>query len=70
MVAEMQPQLADIVIGKPETFKDQLKWILSNENVFTINLYEAGIGELIEQIFREEIAGKGAVRATLKKYLD
>ena len=69
MVAEMQPQLADIVIGKPETFKDQLKWILSNENVFTINLYEAGIGELIEQIFREEIAGKGAVRATVQKYL-
>jgi len=32
-------------------------------------LYEAGIGEKIEEMFLEEIAGTGAVRATLKKYL-
>lgn len=69
MAAEMQERLADIVIGDPSTLKDQLKWILSNENVFFINLYEAGIGELIEEIFREEIAGPGAVRATVQKYL-
>ncbi len=69
MAEEMQKQLSDIVIGDPSSLKDQLKWILSNENVFYINLYEAGIGELIEEIFREEIAGKGAVRATVQKYL-
>lgn len=69
MVDEMKEQLAGIVIGDPSSFKDQLKWILSNENVFYINLYEAGIGELIEEIFREEIAGPGAVRATVQKYL-
>ena len=69
MVEEMKEQLAGIVIGDPSSFKDQLKWILSNENVFYINLYEAGIGELIEDIFREEIAGPGAVRATVQKYL-
>lgn len=69
MTEEVRESLSDIVIGDPSTLKDQLKWFLSNENVFYINLYEAGIGELIEQIFREEIAGVGAVRATVKKYL-
>lgn len=69
MAEEMQERFADIKVGDPSTFTDQLKWILSNENVFYINLYDAGIGELIEQIFREEIAGPGAVRATVQKYL-
>lgn len=69
MAKEMQERLADIVIGDPSSLTDQLKWILSNENVFFINLYEAGIGELIEEIFREEIKGPGAVRATVQKYL-
>mgnify|MGYP000623997266 CR=1 FL=1 len=33
------------------------------------DLYEAGIGERIEEMFLEEIAGPGAVRNVLKKYL-
>lgn len=69
MAEEMQRQLASVAFGEPDSLKDQLKWILSNENVFFINLYEAGIGDLIEQIFREEIAGPGAVRTTIQKYL-
>ena len=69
MAEEMQKKLSTIVIGEPSSLTDQLKWILSNENVFFINLYKAGIGTLIEEIFREEIAGPGAVRATLQKYL-
>ena len=39
-------------------------------NIFGSDLYEAGIGDLIEDLFKEELAGPGAVRATLKKYLD
>ena len=69
MAEEMQKRLSTIKIGEPSSFTDQLKWILSNENVFYINLYTAGIGTLIEEIFREEIAGPGAVRATVRKYL-
>lgn len=44
--------------------------ILSNANIFGSDLYADGIGELVEEYFREEIAGPGAVRSTLKKYLD
>ena len=69
MAKEMQERLADIVIGDPSSLTDQLRWFLSNENVFFVNLYDAGIGELIEEIFREEIKGPGAVRATVQKYL-
>lgn len=69
MLPELQKQLAGIEFGKPETCQGQLKPILSNANIFGVDLYQAGIGELIEQMFCEQIAGPGAVRATLKKYL-
>ncbi len=69
MVPELVKALEGIEVGKPETYTGQLKGILSNANIFGIDLYEAGIGEKIEEMFLEEIAGVGAVRATLKKYL-
>ncbi len=69
MVPEMQEKMAGIVVGEPSSLKEQLKGILSNENIFAVDLYQAGIGEKIEEIFREEIEGPGAVRKTLKKYL-
>ena len=69
MKEELQEQLKGIVLGHPETFQDQLKPILSNERLFFINLYEAGLGEKIEGMFREMIAGTGAVKATLHKYM-
>ena len=69
MNEELQEQLKDIVIGKPETFKDQLKPILSNERLFFTDLYKAGVGEKIENMFREMIAGPGAVRDTIHKYV-
>lgn len=68
MLAQMQAAVAGIELGKPDSVGDRLKPVLSNANIFGSDLYEAGIGEKIEQIFTEEIAGPGAVRATLKKY--
>ncbi len=69
MNEELTEQLGTIVVGEPNTFADQLKPILSNERLFYINLYEAGVGEKIEEMFREMIAGKGAVKATIHKYV-
>ncbi len=69
MNEELQEQLGDIVVGKPETLKDQLKPVLSNESLFFTDLYKAGVGEKVEEMFREMIAGKGAVKATLHKYI-
>lgn len=69
MTGEITEALKDIVIGQPNTLKDQLKPILSNEKIFFTDLYKNGLGEKIEGFFREMIAGKGAVRATIDKYM-
>lgn len=69
MNEEIQEQLKHIVVGRPETFTDQLKPILSNERIFFINLYQTGLGEKIETMFCEMIAGPGAIKATIHKYV-
>ena len=69
MLAKMQEHVKNIRIGDRTLPKDALKPILSNDKIFAVNLYEAGLGEKIEAMFLELIEGKGAVRNTLKKYL-
>ena len=69
MLCELTDILKEIEVGKPETYKGQLKTILSNKNIFGSDLYEAGLGDLIEEMFKKEIAEPGAVRKTLKEYL-
>jgi len=69
MLESLTEAVKGIELGKPETVGDKLKPVLSNENIFGSDLYAAGLGEKIEELFKEEIAGKGAVRATLVKYL-
>lgn len=66
---EIQEQFKDIVVGKPETLKNQLKPILSNERLFFTDLYKDGVGEKVETMFREMIAGPGAVKAAIHKYV-
>lgn len=70
MNEEIQEQFKDIVVGKPETFTNQLKSILSNERLFFTDLYKDGVGEKIETMFREMLAGPGAVKATIHKYVN
>ena len=69
MNEEIQEQLKDIVVGKPETFTDQLKPILSNERIFFVDIYTTGLGEKIETMFREMLVGPGAVKATVHRYI-
>lgn len=69
MKEEIQEQLKDIAAGQPETYKGQLKPILSNERMFFTNMYEAGLGETIERMFCEMLEGPGAVRAAIHKYV-
>jgi fructuronate reductase len=69
MNEELQEQLASIDVCDPSSLKDQLRPILSNARIFGSDLYQAGIGELIEEMFRSMLEGKGAVRRTLVRYL-
>lgn len=48
---------------------EKLHGILEDSRIFGVNLYEVGLAEKVLQYFNELIAGKGAVRATLKKYV-
>lgn len=69
MLPSLKEQLKGIRAGEPESYHGQLKDILGNEALFGISLYEAGIADKVEAMFIEELAGAGAVRETLKKYL-
>lgn len=44
--------------------------ILSNSDLFGLDLYETGLGNKIENMYSEMMAGKGAIRSTIEKYLD
>ena len=70
LLAEVQPCVAGIELGRPDTAAGRLRPILSNAKIFGSDLYAVGLGEKIENYFAELIAGPGAVRAVLTKYLD
>lgn len=63
------PYVENIKLGDTGSFHSQLQPILSDKRIFGLDLYNAGVAELVEKYFEELVAGKGAVRATLKKYV-
>ena len=67
-LADLAPQVSGIKLGQKGPFTKTLKPILEDEKIFGVNLYSAGLGEKVEHLFEELVAGKGAVAATLKKY--
>ncbi len=69
MLEELTGKLKSVVWNDPKSYSGQLKDILSNDRIFGIDLYKAGLGEKIESLFKEELLGVGAVRATLKNHL-
>ncbi len=69
MLDELQKQLAGIKLGDPDSVDDKLIPILSNDVLFASDLVEIGLADKIEGMFKELIAGPGAVRETLHKYM-
>ncbi len=69
MLAELQGYLEGIKLGDVASAAGKLQPILSNAVLFGVDLYAVGLGEKIEGMFAELIAGPGAVRATLTKYV-
>ena len=67
MLDTVCPLVAGISLGDTD-IHEAVAPILSNEKIFGVNLYEVGMGELVEQYFVEMLAGKGAIQATLEKY--
>jgi fructuronate reductase len=69
MLETLRSQLSGVKPGDGSGVGDSLQPILSNTNLFGVNLYEVGLGTRIEGYFGEMIAGNNAVRETLRKYL-
>ncbi len=69
LLESLRPHLAAVRLGEPSSAQGALRPILSDRRIFSVDLYEVGLGEKIEGYFAEMIAGPGAVRATLQKYL-
>ena len=65
----LQKQLEGIQFGNPSSVGDKLRPILAYKEIFASDLVQAGLADKIEGMFRELLAGPGAVRATLQKYL-
>lgn len=56
-------------VVNPEGIKTVLQPVLTNEKIFGVDLEIVGMADAVCTYFGEMLAGKGAVRATLKKYL-
>jgi len=69
LAEEVHARLADVKFGVPSSLTDQLRPVLSNESIFFTDLYAAGIGEKTEEMFREMIAGPGACKKTVYRYM-
>ncbi|NLY92047.1 MAG: mannitol dehydrogenase family protein [Firmicutes bacterium] len=69
MLPELSAALAGIKVGEPRSYQGQLRPILANPVLFGVDLWAVGLGEKIEGLFLELIAGEDAVRHTLTKYL-
>ena len=69
-INEILPFLSGIKLGQKGPFHNVLKPILSNKKYFAVDLYDAGLGSLVETCFEELLAGKGAVAAALKRHTE
>jgi len=69
LLEEVQQYIKKIELGHPDSVGNNLKPILSNQKIFGTDLYEAGLGEIVEDFFKQLISGPGAVRATLHEQL-
>lgn len=69
MLDTLRPYFDGVRLGDPSSAEGQLRPILSNDRIFAVNLYDVGLGGKIEGYFSEMLAGPGAVRNTLRKYL-
>jgi fructuronate reductase len=69
MLQELQAIVAPLEVGRQEQDYSCLKQLYSRSDVFGLDLYEAGLGEQIEDMVKQLFAGAGAVRQTLHKYV-
>ena len=68
LLGEIRPCVEELRLGD-KNVETAVRPIMEREDIFGINLYEIGLADKVLGYLEELIAGKGAVRKTLKKYL-
>lgn len=67
---ELHAKVAGIKFGDENAdVHESVKDILSNKNIFNLDLYEVGLGTKIESYFKAMLAGKGTIVSTLESTL-
>ena len=69
LLESLQAIVAPLEVGKTDQDYSCLRQFYRRKDIFGVDLYEAGLGSQIEGMVKELFAGKGAVRATLHKYV-
>lgn len=69
LLNQLQEKLSDVVWNDPSSYNGQIRDILCKPVIFGSDLTKTTLGDKIEGMFIELLAGPGAVRATLQKYL-
>ena len=68
LLTELTPIFSNNELGEKVEL-DAIQKLLTNEKIFGIDLFKAGIGNEVLQLFEEMTSGPGAVRATIQKVL-
>ena len=68
LLTEATPYVKDIKFGDSVT-SQRFEGLYKNPRIFGVDLFEAGLAELVTGYFNEMIKGEGAVLETLKKYV-
>ena len=69
MLDYLREQMKDVHMGETEGLEEKIRPLLSNASIFGVDLYEAGLAGRVTGYFAEMLAGEGAVRKTLEKYI-
>ncbi len=66
---ELTALVKNIALGQELDSEEAIDGILGDRSIFVIDLFACGMANKVKGMFREMIAGPGAVRKTLVKYL-
>lgn len=69
ILASLTPVFRNIKLGETGDIHSQISGVLRRDDIFGVNLYEAGLGRQVEEYFGKMMKGPGAVRNTLKDIL-
>ncbi|MGN1278522.1 MAG: mannitol dehydrogenase family protein, partial [Candidatus Onthovivens sp.] len=69
LLNELTEIVKPLEVGKINQDYSILKNLYTRKNIFGVDLYEYGLGDLIENYVKELFSGLGAVRSTLHKYV-